>query len=80
MATATFDTLKFVERLKAGGVPEEQAKAEAEALVSALSEAMDLQLASKTDIHRIERELFVIKWMIGLVMGGIVTLILKAFF
>jgi len=44
------------------------------------SEAMDLQLASKTDIHRIERELFVIKWMIGLVMGGIVTLILKAFF
>lgn len=80
MATVTFDTLKFVERLKAGGVPEEQAKAEAEALVSALSEAMDLQLASKTDIHRIERELFVIKWMIGLVMGGIVTLILKAFF
>jgi hypothetical protein len=27
MATITFDTLKFVERLKAGGVPEEQAKA-----------------------------------------------------
>ena len=80
MATVTFDTLKFVERLKAGGVPEEQAKAEVEALVSALSEAVDLQLASKTDIRRIERELFVIKWMIGLVMGGIVTLILKAFF
>ncbi len=80
MATVTFDTLKFVERLKAGGVPEEQAKAEAEALVSAFSEAMDLQLASKTDIHRIERELFVIKWMIGLVMGGIVALILKSFF
>jgi len=80
MATVIFDTLKFVERLKAGGVPEEQAKAEAEALFSALSEVMDLQLASKTDIHRIERELFVIKWMIGLVMGGIVTLILKVFF
>jgi hypothetical protein len=41
MATITFDTLKFVERLKAGGVPEEQAKAEAEALVTAFSEAMD---------------------------------------
>ena len=47
MATATFDTLKFVERLKAGGVPEEQAKAEAEALVSALSEAMDLQFRKR---------------------------------
>ena len=32
MATITFDTLKFVEGLKAGGVPEAQAKAEAEAL------------------------------------------------
>ena len=42
MATITFDTLKFVERLKAGGVPEDQAKAEAEALVAAFSETMIL--------------------------------------
>ncbi|MBX3629515.1 MAG: hypothetical protein KF908_06270 [Nitrosomonas sp.] len=41
---------------------------------------MDLQLAGKNDIQRIERELLVIKWMIGLVLGGIITLILKAFF
>ena len=61
MATITFDTLKFVERLRAGGVPEEQAKAEAEALVIAFSEAMDSQLATKTDINRLERELIVIK-------------------
>ena len=80
MATITFDTLKFVEKLRAGGVPEEQAKAEAEALVIAFSEAMDSQLATKTDINRLERELIVIKWMVGLVLGGILTLILKAFF
>ncbi|MGG7055794.1 hypothetical protein [Nitrosomonas sp. ANs5] len=80
MATVTFDTLKFVERLKAAGVPEAQAKAEAEALALALSEAMESQLATKVDVNRIERELLVIKWMIGLVLGGIVTLILKAFF
>ncbi|MCX7101806.1 MAG: DUF1640 domain-containing protein [Methylobacter sp.] len=78
MATITFDTLKFVEKLRAGGVPEEQA--EAEALVTAFSEAMDSQLATKTDINRLERELIVIKWMVGLVLGGILTLILKAFF
>jgi hypothetical protein len=91
MATITFDTLKFVERLRAGGVPEEQAKAEAEALVVAFSEAMDSQLASKSDINRLEselksninrleRELLVIKWMVGVVIGGILTLVLKAFF
>jgi hypothetical protein len=77
MATITFDTLKFVERLKAGGVPEAQAKAEAEALVTAFSEAMDSQLATKSDINR---QLIVIKWMVGLVLGGILTLILRAFF
>ena len=80
VATITFDTLKFVEKLRAGGVPEEQAKAEAEALVTAFSEAMDSQLATKTDINRLERELIVIKWMVGLVLGGILTLFLKAFF
>lgn len=55
MATVNFDTLKFVERLKAAGAPEAQAKAEAEPLALALSEAMESQLATKIDINRIER-------------------------
>jgi hypothetical protein len=80
MATITFDTLKYVEKLKAAGVPEGQAKAEAEALVSAFSEAMEAQLATKNDINRIEKELVVLKWMTGIVMGGILALIMKAFF
>ena len=80
VATITVDTLKFVEKLRAGGVPEEQAKAEAEELVTAFSEAMDSQLATKTDVNRLARELIVIKWMVGLVMGGTLVLILKAFF
>jgi hypothetical protein len=80
MASITFDTLKFVEKLREAGVPEAQAKAEAETLVTAFSEAMDSQLATKSDTNRLERELLVIKWMVGLVLGGILTLILKAFF
>jgi hypothetical protein len=80
MATITFGTLKFVEKLKAAGVPEEHAKAEAEALMTAFSEAMDSQLATKQDINHLERELLVVKWMVGLVLGGIVALIMKAFF
>lgn len=87
MATVTFDTLKFVEKLRAAGVPEAQAKAQAEVLVSALSEAMEIQLATKSDIAlvradivRLERELFVIKWMMGLLLGGVTALVLKTFF
>ena len=80
MAAITFDTLKFVEKLKSGGVPDDQAKAEVEAVVVAFSEAMDSQLATKSDINRLESKVLVIKWMIGLVLGGILTLIIKAFF
>lgn len=80
MATITFDTLKFVEKLKAAGANESQAKAEAEALASAFSEAMDPQSTSKSDINRLERELLVLKWMVGMVIGGILTLVLKTFF
>ena len=80
MAMITFDTLKFFEKLRAAGVNELHAKAESEALVSAFSEAMDSQLATKSDINGLERELLVLKWMVGLVLGGILTLVLKAFF
>ncbi len=88
MATVTFDTLKFVEKLSAAGVSEPQAKAQAEVLVSALSEAMEGQLATKMDIPRLEREhivpmqrdLFVLKWMMGMLIGGVTALVLKAFF
>lgn len=36
MSTLTFDTLKFANRLKAAGVPDQQAEAEAEVLAEAL--------------------------------------------
>jgi hypothetical protein len=106
MATVTFDTLKFVEKLRAAGVPEPQAKAQAEVLVFALAEVMDQQLATKvdiaildrgvkaefkevrSDIAKLEREqivpmqrdLYVIKWMMGVVLAGIMAIILKTYF
>jgi len=80
MASITFDTLKFVEKLTSAGVPEAQARAEAEALVTAFSEAMDTQLATRSDINRIERELLVLKWMTGLILGGVLALVMKSFF
>lgn len=57
MASITFDTLKFVEKLRAAGVPEGQAKAEAEALQGVLSETLDTQISTKADIVRLERRM-----------------------
>jgi hypothetical protein len=55
MATLTFDTLKFVETLKAHGVPEEQAKGIAEAFAEAFKDAQsESDVATKADIARLE--------------------------
>lgn len=80
MAHAAFDTLKFSERLREAGVPEKQAKALAEAQNDAFAEALDNSLATKIDIARLETQITLLKWMMGFVLAGIGTLILKAFF
>lgn len=53
MSILTFDTLKYTERLRAAGVPEQQAKAEAEALRDVLSEALESTLATKSDVREV---------------------------
>jgi hypothetical protein len=87
MSTVTFDTLKYVERLKAGGVSDVQARAMAEAQVEVFSETTSNILATKQDVARLELKLTehdgefkLIKWMMGLLLGGVAALILKAFF
>jgi len=81
MAGITFDTLKFVRRLKDSGIPEAQAEAVAEAFKEASGEA---ELATKQDIERLELrmdgEFRLVKWMVGATFAGIVALILKGFF
>ena len=68
MATITFDTLKFVERLRSAGVPEGQAKAEVEALAEALNETIAVRdLATKADLESMKADL--VKWMAGLLLA-----------
>jgi len=88
MATITFDTLKFVEKLKAAGVPDLQAKAESEALQEALGTA---EMATKHDIERVESQLremkaeingklTLVQWMLALiVVAEVVPLLGKLF-
>ncbi|MDQ3563080.1 MAG: CCDC90 family protein [Pseudomonadota bacterium] len=48
MTSVTFDTLKFVEKLKASGMPDVEAKAIAEAFRDAQSDA---ELGTKKDLR-----------------------------
>jgi hypothetical protein len=79
MTTVTFDTLQLVEKLKASGIPQEQA----EAVVRTIAEAQT-ELITKTDLEialaPIHTDFAVLKWMIGVLLAGVISLVLKAFF
>jgi hypothetical protein len=72
MASVTFDTLKFVEKLEKAGVPRDQAAAIAEAQKDAFTEAMDSQLVSKSGWVAMENRL--IKWSVGLALGQVAVI------
>jgi hypothetical protein len=85
MSTVTFDTLKFVETLKKSGFDEEKAKGIAAAYQGAATDQelltkVDLELTLQKELTPIKMELQMHKYMLGTVLGGIVALILKAFF
>lgn len=66
MATVTFDTHKFVTRLKATGLSEQQA----EEVVAVVTEAKDAnELVTKTDLTAAlaETKAEIIKWVVGLI-------------
>lgn len=53
MTTTTFNTYAYFEKLKSGGVPETQAKAQAEAIF----ELVDEKLATKKDLEILAHKL-----------------------
>lgn len=83
MSTITFDSLKLSDKLKASGFTAEQA----EAVVRVIAEAQDdlvtrkdLDIALsplKIDTAVIKAEMVQIKWMLGLVLGGIIAILVK---
>lgn len=74
MSTVTFDTLKFVKTLETSGI----AAPQAEAIAAAYRDASnDQELVTKKNL---QVELAPIKVMVGVILGGIVVLIAKAFF
>jgi hypothetical protein len=86
----TFDTYAFVKQLKESGFSEAQAEALSEALKKAQEASLE-NLATKSDISevkhdikelelRINAQLLLLKWMVGVMLAGVVSLVLKAFF
>lgn len=69
-------------------MPEPQAKAEAEALQEALAssdvatgrdiERLDARMENR--FERLDGELRLVRWMLGIVLAGVLSLILEAFF
>lgn len=90
MASITFDTLDLVDKLKSSGIPQ----AQAEAVVRVIAEAQD-GLVTKHDLtevknelkaemsvrfERIDGELKLNRWMLGVLLAGVISLVLKTFF
>ena len=83
MATITFDSLRVADKLKSAGFTPEQA----EAVVRVIAEAqddlvtikdLDASLSPlKTDLGVLKTEVTQIKWLLGLVIGGIIAVLVK---
>ncbi|MDD1631670.1 MAG: CCDC90 family protein [Methylococcaceae bacterium] len=83
MSTITFDTLQLVDKLKAAGFQQ----AQAEAIIRFLAEAQDTLVTKDYFDHKLEKELAPIrtgqavqKWMMGVLLAGVLSLVLKVFF
>lgn len=87
MATITFDTLKFTQRLEKAGISHDQAVAMAEAQKESLSEIMESHVATKNDIQDVkikqvehDGQFTLIEWMLGILIGGVMSIVIKTFF
>lgn len=70
MTTTTFDTLSYFEKLKAAGVPEQQAKVQVEVMqsvIGAYDSASRKNLATKGDLQDTKHE--ILKWVLGIALA-----------
>jgi hypothetical protein len=83
MATITVDSLRVADRLKSAGFTAEQAEAVVRVIAEAQEDLVtvkDLDAALsplKIDLAVLKTEVSQIKWMLGLVIGGIIAILAK---
>lgn len=80
MAAVTFDTHKFVRKLKDSGFEEKQAESLIEALQAAITE---FDLVTKKDLQielaPLKADLNLLKWMVGALLGLAIAHFAKQF-
>ena len=83
MSTVNFDTLQLIDKLKAAGFQQ----AQAEAIIHVIAEVQDTLVTKDYFDHKLEKELAPIKtdqavqkWMMGALLAGVLSLVLKAYF
>ena len=88
MTAISFDTYKFIRKLEDAGFAREQAEAVADAFKEAQGEA---EIATKRDVERLEAkletrfertdgELRLSRWMLGVMLAAVISLVIKAYF
>jgi len=70
--------LEIYEALKLAGVPEDKAKAAVKAVAELSQE--DRLSPIENGLFEIKGEIILIKWMLGVIIAGILSLILKTYF
>ncbi len=90
MTIITFDTLHLVDKLKSAGIPQKQA----EVVIRVIAEAQD-QLVTKDDLKSalddvinpikidlaiLKTDSLAIKWMMGILIAGVMFIVIKTFF
>jgi hypothetical protein len=81
MTTVTFDTHKFVRKLKEAGFEEKQAEALTEAMQAVIHES---ELVTKQDLQielaPVKADINLMKWMLGAILGLALANFAKQFF
>jgi hypothetical protein len=84
MSTLGFDTLEHIKKLKAVGFTDAQAEAQTGLIVNLIETQVVtreyLNSRLQIELAPIKADSVLLKWMMSIVLGGIMTLILKAFF
>jgi hypothetical protein len=86
MTTITFDTQDAVIKLRAVGVSQEHADAFVRAIVESqdnlvTKDILEIGLSLiKTDLAILKADSFTLKWMMGVLIAGVMSIVIKTFF
>ncbi|MDD2864945.1 MAG: DUF1640 domain-containing protein [Methylococcales bacterium] len=83
MSAVTFDTLELTDLLRTSGIEQKQA----EAIVKTIAKAQDglvtkeyLDYKFEKELAPIRTDLVLLKWMMGLLLGGVLSIVVKTYF